>query len=54
MQALREQFNEMHSSKCQVQADLQALKNQYEQDLERINSQVGNFFSDVILLLISK
>ncbi|XP_039286723.1 osmotic avoidance abnormal protein 3 isoform X2 [Nilaparvata lugens] len=40
MQALREQYHEMHSTKCQVQADLQALKQQYEGEISRINTQV--------------
>lgn len=41
MEALRQQFQAMHLSKCQVQNDLQSLKEQYERDLARIHSQVG-------------
>ncbi|XP_046678178.1 osmotic avoidance abnormal protein 3 isoform X3 [Homalodisca vitripennis] len=42
MSALREQFQAMHLSKCQVQNDLLALKEQYDRDLARINSQSQN------------
>lgn len=40
MAALREQYQAMHTSKCQVQSDLQALKEQYERDIATISSQV--------------
>lgn len=41
MDSLREQYHAMQLSKSQVQADFQALKQQYDQDLANVTSKVN-------------
>lgn len=47
---MREQFKEMHVSKIQAQSELQALKNQYDNQISDINNKVITFYYYVTYL----
>ena len=42
--ALRSQFAEMHMSKIQVQSEFETLKNQYENQIKKIDSKVNYIY----------
>lgn len=43
MQKLKKQYEQEYISKCQVQADLQNLKQRYEKEISKLNNSVSNY-----------
>ena len=41
VQRLRKQYEEEYISKCQMQADLQTLKERYEEEVSKLNQTVS-------------